>query len=145
VENLEWVVPVIQAPDLETLGEILHHRLTRYVSGGAPADDRTLTERLAFEHQVRQYMSWSHERGYPFPSQFSGFATSWVDFVDQNKAAEAAIARDAGRRSYDAPAATTSGNAPAKPRASISRQLCLPPLTLRLLTSVALIERIVHR
>jgi hypothetical protein len=33
VDNLEWVVEVVQAADLEALGDILHHRLGVYVVG----------------------------------------------------------------------------------------------------------------
>ena len=100
VDNLEWVKEVVQAPDLEALGNILHHRLGIYVVDGAPENERRLAERLAFEHQVRNYMARAQERGYQFALQFPGFATRWVDFVDLNKHAEAHIAKDVARRAY---------------------------------------------
>jgi hypothetical protein len=42
VENLEWVMEIVQAPDLEALGEILRHRLGVYVVDGAPGTERRL-------------------------------------------------------------------------------------------------------
>src|SRR5262245_21083651 len=48
VDNLGWIMEVVQAPDLEALGGILHHRLGVYVIDGAPESERRLAERLAF-------------------------------------------------------------------------------------------------
>lgn len=101
VENLGWVMEVVQAPDLEALGGILCDRLGVYVGDGAPETERRLAERLAFEHQVRNYMARAQERGYPFARQFAGFASAWVDFVDQNKSAEAKLVKGAERRAYE--------------------------------------------
>jgi integrase len=101
VENLEWVMEVVQAPDLEALGEILRHRLGVYVVDGAPGTERRLAERLAFEHQVRNYMARAQERGYPFARQFPLFASAWVEFVNQNKFAEAEITKGIERRAYE--------------------------------------------
>ena len=101
VENLEWVMEIVQAPDLEALGEILRHRLGVYVVDGAPGTERRLAERLAFEHQVRNYMARAQERGYPFARQFPLFASAWVDFVDQNKFAEAEFSKGVERRAYE--------------------------------------------
>jgi hypothetical protein len=99
VDNLDWVVEVVQAADLEALGDILHHRLGIHVLDGAPGNERRLAERLAFEHQVRNYIARAQERGYLFARHFPGFASRWVDFVDQNKIAEAEIAKNLGHRS----------------------------------------------
>lgn len=98
MDNLEWVVEVVQAADLEALGDILHHRLGVYVVDGAPGNERRLAERLAFEHQVRNYIARAQERGYLFARHFPGFSSRWVDFVDQNKFAESEIAKIAGPR-----------------------------------------------
>ncbi|MFB9268045.1 hypothetical protein ACFFWD_33765 [Bradyrhizobium erythrophlei] len=46
-------------------------------------------------------MSRAQERGYHFARQFPGFASRWVDFVDQNKSAESRIAKGAERRAYE--------------------------------------------
>lgn len=143
VDNLGWVVEVVQAADLEALGDILHHRLGVYVVDGAPGNERRLAERLAFEHQVRNYIARAQERGYPFARHFPDFASRWVDFVDQNKFAEAEIAKDVGRRSYEAGraderAATTQAQSHNQPAMLSSSPLLAP------LDPVALIERIVQ-
>jgi hypothetical protein len=63
VENLEWVMELVRAPDLEASGGVLHHRLGVYTADGAPENERRLAERLAFEHQVRSNMARAQERG----------------------------------------------------------------------------------
>ena len=137
MDNLEWVMEVVEAPDLEALGGILHHRLGVYVADGAPESERRLAERQAFEHQVRNYISRSQERGYPFVRQFEGFASRWVDFVDQNKFAEAELAKGDLRRAYE------GGRADEKDRsAKFSHLQTSPPLAQ--IDPVMLIERIVQ-
>src|ERR1700722_7427121 len=91
MDSLGWAQELVAAPDLETIGRVLHGRLKSY--GGRPraASDRVLAERCAFEHQVRHYMGRANERGFPFSRAFPGFASVWVDFVDQNKALEKTI------------------------------------------------------
>ncbi|MEH2506838.1 integrase [Bradyrhizobium sp. AZCC 1578] len=144
MDNLEWVVEVVQAADLEALGNILHHRLGVYVGDGVPGSERRLAERLAFEHQVRSYIARAQERGYLLGRQFPGFANRWVDFVDQNKAAEAQIAERAVRRSYEAGRADGRAEEQAQ---SLDQAAILPVPTspgLAPLDPVALIERIVQ-
>jgi len=143
VDNLEWVVELVQAPDLEALGDILHHRLGAYVVDGAPGNERRLAERLAFEHQVRNYIARAQERGYPFARHFPGFASRWVDFVDQNKFAEAEITKDAGHRSYEAGRADERDRASRAPIHNQADMLPSSPL-LAPIDPVALIERIVQ-
>jgi integrase len=143
VDNLEWVVEVVQAPDLEALGDILHHRLGAYVVDGAPGNERRLAERLAFEHQVRNYIARAQERGYLFARHFPGFASRWVDFVDQNKFAEAEITKDAGHRSYEAGRADERDRASPAPIHNQADMLPSFPL-LAPVDPVALIERIVQ-
>ncbi|WP_334402332.1 site-specific integrase [Bradyrhizobium sp. AZCC 2289] len=143
MDNLEWVVEVVQAADLEQLGGILHHRLGLYVVDGVPGNERRLAERLAFEHQVRTYIARAQERGYLFARHFPGFASGWVDFVDQNKVAETEIAKNLGRRAYetgraDERATTTQAQSRDQP-AILSNSPLLAPLD-----PVALIERIVQ-
>ncbi|HEX7853992.1 MAG TPA: hypothetical protein VF503_09875 [Sphingobium sp.] len=101
VDNLGWVQEIIAAPDLEALGQVLSARLQSYAKLGAPTNERSLTERSAFEHQVRHYMARANERGYGFSRQFESFATNWVDFVDQNKATERSLAKLDVRRAYE--------------------------------------------
>ena len=48
---------LIEAPDLEALGTVLDARLHAYVGRGVPAD-----ERCASEHEVRRYLTRTHER-----------------------------------------------------------------------------------
>jgi hypothetical protein len=43
----------------------------------------------------------AQERGYAYQARFPQMPSAWVDFVDQNKAAEAGIARLSVRRSYE--------------------------------------------
>ena len=143
VDNLEWVMEVVEAPDLETLGGILHHRLGAYVMEGSAANERRLAERLAFEHQVRTYIARAQERGYRFAHQFPGLASQWVDFVDQNKFAEAEIAKNTGRHAYAAGRADERAWAtPDHPRTQAD-MLASSPL-LAPVDPVALIERIVQ-
>jgi hypothetical protein len=100
-DGLGWAHELVEAPDLETVGSVLHNRLTTYVGRPPPASERMLAERCAFEHQVRHYMGRANERGFSFSSMFPGFASSWVDFVDQNKSLEQTIQRIDHHRSYD--------------------------------------------
>jgi hypothetical protein len=86
MDNLAWARELIDAPDLEALGAVIHGRLQGYTAAGAPDNERALAERVGFEHQARHYMARANERGYAFPQRFERFATKWVDFVDQNKA-----------------------------------------------------------
>lgn len=101
VDNLGWVQEIIAAPDLDALGQVLSARLQGYARLGAPTTERSLTERAAYEHQVRHYMARANERGYAFSRRFETFANNWVDFVDQNKAAERSLARLGVRRAYE--------------------------------------------
>jgi hypothetical protein len=93
VDNLGWVQELIEAPDLEALGTVLDVRLRSYVDRGSPGDERLLAERCAFEHEVRRYLTRARERGYAYPMRFPKMPSLWVDFVNQNKAAENSIAR----------------------------------------------------
>lgn len=102
MDNLGWVQELIEAPDLETLGTALDARLRTYVGRGSPADERSLVERCAFEHEVRRYLTRAQERGYAYPMRFPQMATLWVDFVNQNKASEGRIAKLNVRRAYEA-------------------------------------------
>lgn len=102
VDNLGWVQELIEAPDLEALGSVLDARLRAYVGHGSPADERLLAERCAFEHEARRFLTRAQERGYAYPMRFPKMPGLWVDFVNQNKAAETNIARLNVRRSYEA-------------------------------------------
>jgi len=102
VDNLGWVMELIEAPDLESLGIVLEARLGTHVERGAPTDERRLAERCAFEHEVRRYLSRAQERGYAYQARFPRMPSLWVDFVDQNKLAESNISRLAVRRTYEA-------------------------------------------
>ena len=102
VDNLGWVQELIEAPDLEALGSALDARLRAYVDHGSPADERHLAERCAFEHELRRYLTRSQERGYAYQMRFPKMPSLWVDFVNQNKAAESSIARLNVRLSYEA-------------------------------------------
>ena len=101
MDGLGWAQHLVAAPDLETVGSVLHDRLTTYIGRPPAASERVLAERCAFEHQVRHYMGRANERGFSFSRMFPGFASSWVDFVDQNKSLEQAIQRIDRHRSYD--------------------------------------------
>jgi integrase len=142
VDNLEWVVEVVEAPDLEALGGILHHRLGVYVGDGAPRNERRLAERLAFEHQIRTYIARAQERGYLFAQHFPGFANSWVDYVDQNKAGEAEIAKNVARRAYEA--GRTDERATTAEAQHDMQPAMVSSIPLAPLDPVALIERIVQ-
>jgi hypothetical protein len=71
-------------------------------SGGTLADERLLAERCAFEHELRRYLTRARERGYPYQMQFPKMSDHWIDFVNQNKAAESNIARLNSQRAYEA-------------------------------------------
>jgi hypothetical protein len=60
-----------------------------------------LAERCAFEHEVRRYRARAQERGYAYQKRFPGMPSLWVDFVNQNKAAESSIPRLNVRRAYE--------------------------------------------
>jgi hypothetical protein len=101
MDGLAWAHELVAAPDLETVGGVLHGRLKSYVGRPPAASERVLAERCAFEHQVRHYMGRSNERGFSFSKTFPGFASIWVDFVDQNKLLEQTIQRIERHRAYD--------------------------------------------
>ena len=101
VDNLGWAREVADAPDLDVLGTVLHARLTAYTNQGSPGTERVLAERVAFENQVRSFLTRSNERGYPLSGRFEGFASRWVDFVNQNKSAEEDLIRIGLRREYE--------------------------------------------
>jgi len=141
VDNLGWVQELIEAPDLETLGDVLEARLRTYVGRGSPAYERLLAERCAFEHEVRRYLARAQERGYAYPMRFPDLPGLWVDFVNQNKAAEASIARLNVRRSYeagrrDATEAADEGWAPEAKSVSPVRSETFDP--------IAMIDRLVQ-
>jgi hypothetical protein len=102
VDNLGWVLELIEAPDLESFGIVVEARLLAHVERGSPADERSLAERCcAFEHEVRHYLTRARERGYAYQVRFPRMPSLWVDFVNQNKLAEGNIKRLAVRRSYE--------------------------------------------
>jgi len=101
VDNLGWATEVIAAPDLDTLGAVIHGRLKGYGSAGRPASERDLVERTAFEHHVRAYMARANERGYSFARRFDFFASDWIDFVNENKSAEGLLTSIDRRNHYE--------------------------------------------
>jgi integrase len=120
VDNLAWANEIIAAPDLEAVGTVIDRRLRSYTAAGSPQNERSLAERIAFEHHARHYIARANERGYAFAQRFEFFASRWVDFVNQNKAAEAELAQLGRHRDYergrsDATAAVAQGWRPAPP------------------------------
>ena len=118
MDNLGWANELVAAPDLETIGSVIHQRLQSYTAVGAPQSERALAERLAFEHQVRHYMARANDRGFAFARQFEFFASRWVDFVIQNRAAEENLGRRDRQEQYergraDASTAVANGWLPA--------------------------------
>ena len=101
MDGLAWAHDLVAAPDLETVGSVLHGRLKSYVGRPPVASERLIAERCAFEHQVRHYMGRANERGFSFSKLFPGFASIWVDFVDQNKTLEQTVQRIDRHRAYD--------------------------------------------
>ena len=101
MDGLGWAQELVAAPDLEAIGGVLYSRLQTYVGRPPRASERVLADRCAFEHQVRHYMGRANERGFSFSRMFPGFASSWVDFVDQNKSLEQTVRRGGLRRAYE--------------------------------------------
>jgi integrase len=101
MDNLGWANELVAAPDLEAIGAVIDRRLQTYTAAGSPQGERALAERVGFEHQARHYMARANERGYAFSHRFEFFASRWVDFVDQNKAAETELARLGHHRDYE--------------------------------------------
>ena len=124
MDCIGWAHEIIEAPDLEAIGTVIDKRLQSYTAAGSPQSERSLAERLAFEHQARLYMARANERGYAFARQSEGFASRWVDFVDQNKAGETELARMSRRQDYergrtDATTAAAQGWTPAPALAAL--------------------------
>jgi hypothetical protein len=71
MDGLAWAHDLVAAPDLETVGGVLHGRLNSYVGRPPAASERALAERCAFEHQVRHYMGRANERGFSFSRRFA--------------------------------------------------------------------------
>ena len=101
VDNLGWANELVAAPDLEAIGSVIDRRLQIYTAAGSPHSERMLAERVGFEHQARHYMARANERGYAFSQRFEFFATRWVDFVNQNKAAEVELSRRDRQQDYE--------------------------------------------
>jgi len=101
MDGLGWAQELVAAPDLETIGGVLHSRLETYVGRPPAASERILADRCAFEHQVRHYIGRANERGFSFPRVFPGFASNWVDFVDQNKSLEQTLQRGGLHQAYE--------------------------------------------
>jgi integrase len=101
VDNLGWACELIEAPDLEAAGSIINVRLNNYVARGIPQTERSLAERVAFEHQVRSFLVRSNDRGYAFSRRFESMASQWVEFVNQNKACEQDLIKIGQRREYE--------------------------------------------
>jgi integrase len=101
MDGLGWAQELVAAPDLATIGGVLHGRLKTYVGRAPAASERVLADRCAFEHQVRHYMGRANERGFSFSRVFPGFASDWVDFVDQNKSLEQTVQRGGLHRAYE--------------------------------------------
>lgn len=141
MDNLMWVQELIEAPDLEALGTVLDARLRTYVDRGSPADERLVAERCAFEHEVRRYRARAQERGYAYQQRFPQMPGLWVDFVNQNKAAEANIARLNVRRAYEAGRgdATEAFNEGWTPRANAPS-----PVQSETFDPIAMIDRLVQ-
>jgi integrase len=141
VDNLGWVLELIEAPDLESLGIVLEARLSTHVERGAPIDERRLAERCAFEHEVRRYLCRAQERGYAYQARFPKIPSLWVDFVDQNKLAESNITRLAVRRSYEAGRVETTEAANEGWMAATT----LPPVAQsQVLDPIAMIDRLIQ-
>ncbi|MGL9622326.1 hypothetical protein QRQ56_30515 [Bradyrhizobium sp. U531] len=138
VDNLEWVRELIGAPDLETLGTIVDARLRVYVDRGPPENERLLAERCAFEHEVRRFLTRAQERGYAYPQRFPQMPSTWVDFVDQNKAAEGATARLNVRRAHE------TGRHEATEAAREGWSVPAPSTTAQPFDPIAMIERLVQ-
>lgn len=138
VDNLGWVQELIDAPDLETLGTILDARLHAYIDRGSPADERRLAERCAFEHEVRRYLTRAQERGYAYQQRFPRMPSIWVDFVNQNKAAEGKIARLNVRRGYE------SGRHEAAEAVKEGWTATAAPVTAQPFDPIAMIDRLVQ-
>lgn len=122
MDNLGWAQELVHAPDLETIGTVIHKRLTAYSMAGPPQTEPTLAERVAFEHHVRHYMARANERGFDFSRHFNGFANKWVDFVNANKAAEQTLDGRNRQQAYergraDVTTALANGWVPAPPLA----------------------------
>ena len=137
IDNLGWAQELVAAPDLEAAGSIIHRRLTAYTAVGAPQSERALAERLAFKHPVRHYIARANERGFAYAQRFELFASRWVDFVNQNKAAEDELGRQDRQEQYErgrADAATALAKAsPAAPASSLPIVAAAPvtaPVTL---------------
>lgn len=101
VDNLGWAHDLIEAPDLDAVGSVIHRRLQAYTAAGCPQSERKLAERIAFEHEARHYMARANERGFEFARKFDFFASWWVDFVDQNKSAEIELGGLRQRKDYE--------------------------------------------
>jgi integrase len=101
MDSLGWARELIDAPDLEALGTVIDRRLQGYTAKGVPDTERTLAERIAFEHQARHYMARANQRGFEFARRFEFFADRWVDFVNQNKAGEENLDRLSRQQEYE--------------------------------------------
>jgi integrase len=126
MDSLGWAQELVSAPDLKAAGTLIRHRLHKYAAAGGPTDERALAERMAYENQVRQFLTRSHERGFCHTHEFRDFADLWHTFVQQNTAAEDELARLDRQKHYErgwaeAGVATSRGWSPATPSTVPSR------------------------
>ena len=133
MDSLGWARELVDAPDLEAIGTVIDRRLQGYITKGAPASERALAERIAFEHQARHYIARAHERNFEFARRFEYFASHWVDFVNQNKSGEESLDGLSRQQEYErgrteASTATAHGWLPAAVAPSTSPALSSMPL-----------------
>jgi hypothetical protein len=100
MDGLSWAQDLVAAPDLETVGSVLHDRLKSYVGRPPVPSERILAERCAFE--IRCDITWAAPTSVAFRSRGRSpdLPAFWVDFVDQNKSLEQAIQRSPCSRLY---------------------------------------------
>lgn len=98
VEELDWALEIVDAPDLESLGAIFDRRLRAYVAARVPDDERELS--AAKHSNTRSGLSWFAPANvaFSFRPHFPELPTNWGSFVDQNKAAENEFAKSNMRR-----------------------------------------------
>ena len=119
-----WVQELVAAPDLETIGGVIHQRLTAYTAVGAPQSERALAERRSLRASGAPLHGARQRARLRLCATFEFFASRWVDFVNQNKAAEDELDRLGRQEQYErgraeATIAVAKGGCPAPAAATL--------------------------
>lgn len=98
---MEWMVDIVEAPDLEAVAARIETQLVRCACAPTTLDEDDLAARLVLERFTRDFLARADERGWSVERELPRFLFLWHAFVGENERREAQIAARARRRVYE--------------------------------------------